>query len=58
MTPWFHVTANLRAIRTRIGKALRAVHFDVLREPVPDQMTELMRQLDQPRNDSGPASTR
>ena len=58
MTPWFHVSANLWAIRTRIGKALLALHFDVLREPIPDRMVELMKQLDQPRNDIGPASTR
>jgi Anti-sigma factor NepR len=57
MTPWFHVSANLRAIRTRIGRALRALHFDVLREPIPDGMAELVRQLDQPGNDGGPPST-
>jgi hypothetical protein len=57
MTPWFHVSGNLMAIRTRIGNALRALHCDVLREPIPDGMAEVMRQLDEARNDNGPAST-
>jgi hypothetical protein len=41
-------TADLKAVRTGIGTALRTLLSDVLREPVPDRMGELLRQLDQP----------
>ena len=36
------------AVCTGIGTALRALHSDVLREPLPDTMVELLRQLDRP----------
>ena len=38
---------DLKAVRTGIGAALRTLHSDVLREAVPDRITELLRQLDQ-----------
>ena len=41
--------AGLRfeAVRTAIGTALRSLHSDVLHEPLPDRIAELLRQLDQ-----------
>lgn len=36
------------AVRIAIGAALRTKYSDVLREPIPDKMAELLRQLDQP----------
>jgi len=35
-------------VRTAIGTALRSLHSGVLREPLPDRIVELLRQLDQP----------
>jgi histone H3/H4 len=40
-------SADLKAVRTGIGAALRALHSDVLREEVPDRIAVLLRQLDQ-----------
>jgi hypothetical protein len=40
--------ADLKAVRTGIGAALRTLHSDVLHEPLPDRIAELLRQLDQP----------
>jgi hypothetical protein len=39
--------ADLKAVRTGIGTALRALYSEVLREEIPDRMAELLRQLDQ-----------
>ncbi len=39
--------ADLRAVRTGIGAALRTLYSDVLREKIPDRIAELLRQLDQ-----------
>ena len=39
--------ANLKAVRTSIGAALRTLHSDVLREEVPNRIAVLLRQLDQ-----------
>jgi Anti-sigma factor NepR len=39
---------DFEAVRTAIGAALRAHYSEVLREPIPDRMVELLRQLDQP----------
>jgi Anti-sigma factor NepR len=39
--------ADLRAVRTGIGAALRTLYSDVLREDIPDRMAELLLQLDQ-----------
>jgi Anti-sigma factor NepR len=39
--------ADLRAVRTGIGAALRTLYSDVLREEIPDRMAELLLQLDQ-----------
>jgi hypothetical protein len=36
------------AVRTAIGAELRRLHSNVLREPIPDRMAELLRQLDRP----------
>jgi Anti-sigma factor NepR len=41
-------TADLKAVRTSIGAALRTLLSDVLREPIPDRMIDLLKQLDQP----------
>jgi hypothetical protein len=39
--------ADLRAVRRGIGEALRTLYSDVLREEIPDQIAELLSQLDQ-----------
>jgi hypothetical protein len=39
--------ADLKAIHTGIGTALRTLHSGVLREEIPDRIAELLRQLDQ-----------
>jgi Anti-sigma factor NepR len=38
---------DLGAVRAGIGTALRMIHSDVLREEVPDRITELIKQLEQ-----------
>jgi len=38
---------DFEAVRTAIGAALRSLHSDVLHEPLPDRIAELIRQLDQ-----------
>jgi hypothetical protein len=40
--------SDFEAVRTAIGTALRSLHSDVLCEPLPDRMVELLRQLDRP----------
>jgi hypothetical protein len=40
--------ADLKALRAGIGAELRKFLIDVLREPIPDEMAELLKQLDQP----------
>jgi hypothetical protein len=42
------VGRDFEAVRTAIGTALRSLHSDVLHEPLPDRIAELLRQLDQP----------
>jgi len=44
--------ADLRAVRTGIGAALRTLYSDVLREEIPDRIAELLWQLDQKARDS------
>ena len=39
--------ADLKAVRTGIGAALRTLHSDVLREEVPDRIAALLRQIEQ-----------
>ncbi len=39
--------SNFEAVRTAIGTVLRSLHSDVLYEPLPDRIAELLRQLDQ-----------
>jgi hypothetical protein len=39
-----------KAVRTGIGAAIRTIHSDVLREEIPDRITELLRQLDEPKD--------
>jgi len=39
--------ADLKAVHTGIGTALRTLHSGVLREEIPDRIAELLRQLDQ-----------
>jgi hypothetical protein len=41
---------DLKAVRTGIGAALRALHSDVLREAVPDRIAELLRRIDQQKD--------
>ena len=41
---------DVKAVLTAIGAELRRLHSDVLREPLPDRMAELLRQLDQPES--------
>ena len=43
-----HAVLDVKAVLTAIGAELRRIHSDVLREPIPDRMAELLRQLDQP----------
>jgi len=38
---------DFEAVRTSIGTALRSLHSNVLNEPLPDRIAELLRQLDQ-----------
>jgi hypothetical protein len=57
MTPRFDAGANVEAVLTSIGTALRVLRSMALREPIPDGMAELLKQLDQPKKDDGPAST-
>jgi len=39
--------SDFEAVRTAIGTTLRSLHSNVLLEPLPDRMAELLRQLDQ-----------
>jgi len=39
------------AVRTAIAAELKRLHSNVLHEPIPDRMAELLRQLDQPPDD-------
>jgi hypothetical protein len=38
---------DFEAVRTAIGTALRSLHSNVLNEPLPDKIAELLRQLDE-----------
>jgi Anti-sigma factor NepR len=38
---------DFKAVRTAVGTALRSLHSNVLQEPLPDRMVEMLRQLDQ-----------
>ena len=42
--------ADLKAVRTGIGAALRTLHSDVLREEVPNRIAELLKRLDQQKD--------
>jgi anti-sigma factor NepR-like protein len=39
--------SDFEAVRTAIGTTPRSLHSNVLLEPLPDRMAELLRQLDQ-----------
>lgn len=41
------VSSQFVAVRTAIGNELRTQLADILREPLPDGMVELLRQLDE-----------
>ncbi len=43
---------DLKAVLTAIGAELRQLHSDVLREPIPDRMAALLKQLDEPMESS------
>jgi hypothetical protein len=45
--------ADLKAVRTGLGAALRTLHSDVLREEVPERMAELLRLFDQQKDADG-----
>jgi Anti-sigma factor NepR len=38
---------DFEEVRTAIGTALRSLHSNVLNEPLPDRIAELLRQLDE-----------
>jgi hypothetical protein len=38
--------SHFDSVRTGIGSALQSLHSDVLREPLPERIAELLRQLD------------
>jgi hypothetical protein len=40
------VGSDFEAVRTAIGTALRSFYSNVLHEPLPDRIAELLRQLD------------
>ena len=42
-----NASSHFEAVRIAIGAALRAHYSEVLREPLPERMVELLRQLDQ-----------
>jgi Anti-sigma factor NepR len=44
--------ANLKAVRTGIGLALRTLHSEVLHDKLPDRMAEMIRQLDRQTEES------
>ena len=46
------LNAQLDAVRTGIAAALRLNLAGILREPLPVEMAELLRQLDQPQEGS------
>jgi len=50
--PRFEMGADLEAVRTGVGTALRTIHSDVLRERVPERIAELLRQLDRQKADT------
>ena len=39
--------SHFDSVRAGIGNALRSLHSDVLREPLPDRIAELVKQLDE-----------
>jgi hypothetical protein len=39
--------SHLDSVRAGIGSVLRSLHSDLLREPLPDRIAELLRQLDE-----------
>jgi hypothetical protein len=41
------VRSPLDSVRAGIGSTLRSIHSDVLQEPLPDRIAELLRQLDE-----------
>ncbi len=47
MGRWPRAGSDFAAVRTAIGTALRSLHSNVLVEPLPDRMAELLGQLDQ-----------
>ena len=47
MGRWPRARSHFDSVRAGIGSALRSLHSDVLREPLPDRIAELLRQLDE-----------
>jgi hypothetical protein len=45
-------SSQLDAVRTGIGTVLRLNLADLLREPLPEEMAKLLRQLGQPPEDN------
>ncbi|MBO0754376.1 MAG: hypothetical protein J2P54_00825 [Bradyrhizobiaceae bacterium] len=46
------------AVRTAIGAELKKLYSDILREPIPDRMAELLKQLDDAAESKGIDSQR
>ncbi len=47
-------SADLEFVRVGIGKGLRALYSDIMSEAIPENLTDLLKQLGQPTdNNSG-----
>jgi hypothetical protein len=42
--------ADLEFVRAGIGKGLRALYSDIVSEAIPENLTDLLKRLDQPKN--------
>jgi hypothetical protein len=40
-------SSHIDSVRAGVGSALRSLHSDLLREPLPDRIAELLKQLDE-----------
>jgi hypothetical protein len=49
MEPRSRARLAIEAVRVAIGAELKKLYFHVLREPIPAQMAELLKQLDSPQ---------
>jgi hypothetical protein len=58
MTRRGNTRSAFRAVRAAIGAELKKFYFDVLQEPIPDRMAELVKQLDRPPENGQNTGTR